>query len=188
MAAYEEPLSPTVPDGTVDNNGQPIEVQPVQDGNQDAPQAAAEAVDPDPFDKFEDPEIEARTVYNVCRYGIHQELGPGYGDLEDTPVKVLFNGFIWLHTKELIWRRHWSLKKVIQEAVRIAKDDLEYTCETGMVHTSGSSFSLGDVIVVWHGPHTRDKATPEGIDFCVEEGNILVIPQELSVCASALDG
>ena len=164
-----------------------------QDENQDAPQAAAEAADPDalpdvenndPFDKF----TEARTVSDVYREGIHPELGPGYGDLEDTPVKVLFNGIIWLFQVELVWKANWSLKRLLQEAVRIAKADLAYEREMELVRTSGSSFSFGEAIYGWHGPHSRGMPTDEGIDFCVEEGNIWVVPQGRSWYFTALDG
>ena len=225
MAAYEEPPSPTVSNGTVDehgvvtvtfddlvngsygptgggeelpapshpvgtsahgvdNNGQPVMEQPVQDGIQDAPQAAAEAADPDPLDRF----TEAEHVdWKVDRNGDHPELGPGYGDHVDTPVWVVFDGVDWLLKVFVTWRANWSLKRLLQEAVRQAKDELRYELEQGLGPARSRGIQSGETIDGWHAPHGGGPDRID-LDLCVTEGRVKVIPHGRVWYCTALDG
>ena len=187
MAAYEEPLSPTVPNGT------PVKEQPVEDGIQEAPQVAAEAVepaveaaDPDPFDRF----TEAEHVdWKVDRNGDHPELGPGYGDLVDTPVLVAFCGVTNLTEVPVIWRANWSLKSLLQEAVRLGKNELRYELEQGLGQEPARSSGIqsGETMDGWQAPH-GGSPREINLDFCVAEGRIKVMAQGRVRFFTALDG
>ena len=223
MAAYEEPPSPTVPNGTVDehgvvtvtfddlvngnygptgggeelpapshpvgtstsgvdNNGQPE--QPVQDGIQDAPPATAAAEDPDPLDRF----TEAGTVdWKVDRNGPHPELGPGYGDPVDTPVWVVFDGVDCLLKVFVTWRADWSLKRLLQEAVRQAKDELRYELEQGLGPARSRGLQSGETIDGWHAPHGGGPDRID-LDLCVTEGRVKVLAHRRVWYCTALDG
>lgn len=178
------PDSPDAISDGVDNNGQPVMEQPVQDGIQDAPQAAAEAADPDPLDRF----TEAEHVdWKVDRNGDHPELGPGYGDHVDTPVWVVFDGVDWLLKVFVTWRANWSLKRLLQEAVRQAKDELRYELEQGLGPVRSRGIQSGETIDGWHAPHGGGPDRID-LDLCVTEGRVKVLAHRRVWYCTALDG